>query len=261
MEENNIVEIEMEDGSVRQFETELFTFENAGYCLLTSVEKGEYPEAFIMKQSLEDYSILLTDIEDEEEYQRVIDYVNLRCNLNNPSQLKDMELFMLLKYQNLPRDKYETSDLDEGMAVVSESIGEWWKQRFLINNNTMQAWEFMDIDQKLCTISQEDIDWESLDGLPPDAVEQAKDLSAVFPTFIRRFEKGVAEVSWQINPDGRYYMDDDGFGMTDDEEITIYGFIDQQGKPVVKFKAIKELDELDAMRESAEKIVKERKNK
>jgi len=42
-------------------------------------------------------------------------------------------------------------------------------------------------------------------------------------------------VRWQINPDGRYYMDDDGFGMTDDEEITLLGKIDRTGKVVVPF--------------------------
>ena len=260
MEKDNIVELKMEDGSDRQFETELFSFENAGYCLLTSVEKGKYPEAFIMKQRLEGYNIKLTGIEDKEEYRRVVNYVNLRRNLNNPSKLNGLKLFILLKYQYLPRDKYETNDLDEGMAVVSESIGEWWKQRFLINNNTSQAWEFMDKNQKLCTITQEDIDWKSLDGLPPEPVERAKALSAVFPTFIRRFEKGVAEVSWQINPDGRYYMDDDGYGMTDDEEITIYGYIDQQGKAVIKFKHINDLDELKSMRKAAQQLVRKREN-
>lgn len=258
MGKDNIVELEMEDGSVRQFETELFSFENTGYCLLTSVEKGKYPEAFIMKQRLEGFNIRLTGIEDEEEYRRVIDYVHLRSNLGNPSKLKVVELFLLLKYKKLPRDKYETSDLGEGMAVVSESIGEWWKQRFLINNNTSQAWEFMDKNQKLCTITQEDIDWESLDGLPPEVVERAKALSAIFPTIIRRFEKGVAEVNWQINPDGRYYMDDDGYGMTDDEEISIFGYIDQQGKAVGKFKHIKDLDELKSMRKAAQQLVRKK---
>ena len=43
-------------------------------------------------------------------------------------------------------------------------------------------------------------------------------------------------IGWQLTPDGRYYMDEDGYGMTDDEEITIYGQIDQQGKVVKKFK-------------------------
>ena len=36
-------------------------------------------------------------------------------------------------------------------------------------------------------------------------------------------------------PDGRYYMDDDGFGITDDEEIALIGKIDRTGKVVVPF--------------------------
>ena len=54
-------------------------------------------------------------------------------------------------------------------------------------------------------------------------------------------------------------MDDDGFGMTDDEEIEIYGFIDQNARVVVKFKNINEnYRELDRMRKEAEEIVKHR---
>ena len=54
-------------------------------------------------------------------------------------------------------------------------------------------------------------------------------------------------------------MDEDGYGMTDDEEIEIYGFIDQNAKVVVKFKNINECyGELDKMRKEAEQIVKSR---
>ena len=45
----------------------------------------------------------------------------------------------------------------------------------------------------------------------------------------------MAEVEWQLNPDGMYYRDEDGFGMTDDEEINLYGTIDRKGKVVKKF--------------------------
>ena len=82
-------------------------------------------------------------------------------------------------------------------------------------------------------------------------------MSFHFPSFIREFRNGVAQVDWQLNPDGRYYMDDDGFGMTDDEEIEIYGFIDTKGNVLVKFKAIKDRKELEVMRKKAEEIVKE----
>ena len=48
-------------------------------------------------------------------------------------------------------------------------------------------------------------------------------------------KNGVAEVEWQLNLDGMYYRDEDGFGMTDDEEIKLYGAIDRKGKVVKKF--------------------------
>ena len=77
-------------------------------------------------------------------------------------------------------------------------------------------------------------------------------MSFHFPSFIRAFRNGVAQVDWQLNPDGRYYMDDDGFGMTYDEEINIYGFIDTEGKVVVKFQTINDYKDLEKMRKEAE---------
>lgn len=73
----------------------------------------------------------------------------------------------------------------------------------------------------------------------------------------RDFKNGVAEVSWQLNPDGMYYMDEDGFGMTDDEEVEIYGFINRQGKVLVKFQNInKDWGRLKSMRKEAERKIK-----
>lgn len=89
---------------------------------------------------------------------------------------------------------------------------------------------------------------------------RAKRLDFGFPSFIYQFEHGVAEVSWQLNPDGMYYMDEDGYGMTSDQEITIYGFIDSQGHVLVKLHAINDYKELDADRKKAERIACEKEN-
>ncbi len=53
----------------------------------------------------------------------------------------------------------------------------------------------------------------------------------VFP-----FTGSKAAVEWTVRPDGSYYADSDGFGMTDDEEITLHGFIDTNGRPIGKFR-------------------------
>lgn len=157
------------------------------------------------------------------------------------------------KYANYP---FQTKDLDEGMAVVSEVIMQYWKPRYLLDHDRHRAYEFMSRDECLQTVRQEDIAWEKLAALPSGAISLAKERSAHYPTLIGHFKNGVAEVSWELNPDGYYFMDEDGFGMTDDEEITVYGFIDRTASVVVKFQLVSDSKEWEAMRELAEKRVK-----
>lgn len=168
------------------------------------------------------------------------------------------KLYKVLNTEKYKTVSYKTDELGEGMAVLFESMGEWWKLRYLLNHNKKCAYEFMNEKQELVAVTENDIDWESLKDLPEEAIECAKRRSAQYPTFIHNFINGVAEVSWQINPDGYYYMDGGGFGMTNDEEIEIYGFIDQCARIVVKFKHIKNYEELHVMRKQAEDYVKAR---
>ena len=36
------------------------------------------------------------------------------------------------------------------------------------------------------------------------------------------YEDGIAKVRWEVNPDGMYYRDEDGFGKTDDDEQNLF---------------------------------------
>ena len=155
-----------------------------------------------------------------------------------------------------PRKIY---DLGEGMAVIEESMLEWYKPRYLLDHNTKRAYKFIDDSQHLLTITEDDVDWESLKGLPEKAISCARELSLEFPSFISYFKKGVAQVRWQLVPDGQYYMDEDGYGMTADNEINIYGFIDQCGRAAGKFRRVENDKELTAMKRQAQAIVKSRK--
>ena len=138
----------------------------------------------------------------------------------------------LSQYQGLPLVQ---NDLREDMALVTQVIGRYWKPRYLMDKEARCAYEFMSIDEVLQIVTDEDIDWDSLKGLPQDAFERAKAHSFHFPGHVYQYKNGVAEVEWQLNPDGMYYRDEDGFGMTDDEEINLYGAIDRKGKVVKKF--------------------------
>lgn len=174
-------------------------------------------------------------------------------NTNYTDDFGARELYKKLNTEMYKSRPWQTEDKGEDMSVVSEVIMQYWKPRFLMDRRTECAYEFMDRSETLCTVTQEDIDWESLKTVPEESIARARILDFHYPSFIRKFENGVAEVSWQLNPDGRYFMDDDGYGMTNDYEVEIYGFIDRKGKVVVKFKNINEnWNMLKAMRKEAE---------
>lgn len=176
--------------------------------------------------------------------------------LEAPGKSFDEKLYMVLSSMDLNRNGYEVRELGEGMSVVAQVICGWWKQRYLLDNKNCRAYEIMNGNMDFVNFTTDDIDWESIRMLPEKAKRRAKEMSAQYPTFIERFRNGVAEVSWQLNPDGRYYMDDDGFGMTSDDEITLYGFIDPEMNVLVKFQYIGEdMKRLDKLRQEAESYI------
>ena len=44
------------------------------------------------------------------------------------------------------------------------------------------------------------------------------------------YKDGKALVSWTIQPDGRYFEDEDGFGAEHFDEICLYSYLDKEGK-------------------------------
>lgn len=171
------------------------------------------------------------------------------------SKVKEAEkLYRSLSKTRFDNLHFRVHELSEGISVIEQVINGWWKQRYLLNEDTCRAYEIMDEERTFVNFTTDNIDWKSLESLPEYMKEQAHRLSALYPSFILSFKNGVAEVSWQLNPDGRYYRDDDGYGMTDDEETTIYGFIDTEMNVLVKFQYIgKDWERLKEMRCEAER--------
>lgn len=173
------------------------------------------------------------------------------------SNIPAQNLYLTLRNADLTKSPWETEEIGEGMALVKQSVFGWWKPRYVMDHRNKTAFRFLDDRMCLAFATTNDIDWESLEGIEKQAYERAKNLDAHFPTWIRNYKNGIAEVSWQLNPDGRYYMDEDGFGMTHDVEIEIYGYIDRTGKVLVKFKHVHgDWDELKRMQKEAESLAK-----
>lgn len=57
-----------------------------------------------------------------------------------------------------------------------------------------------------------------------------------FRFWIYAFKDGKASVEWTLQPDGRYFADEDGFGWEHFDEITLYSSIDTDGYFTEPFK-------------------------
>lgn len=137
--------------------------------------------------------------------------------------------------------------LGENISLVEEVICGYWKPRYLLDHTTCTAIEFMGGDERLKTITHDDVEWGSLQGLPEKVINVARRLSFHYPSHIGKFENGLSLVRWQLNPEGRYHMDEDGYGMTDDDELNIYGVIDREGRVVHPFRALNNYKEAEAL--------------
>ena len=56
---------------------------------------------------------------------------------------------------------YKKENLGEGMNLVEELKGGYWKPRYLIDNEAETACEFMDSDYCLLTVTTDNIAWET----------------------------------------------------------------------------------------------------
>lgn len=166
------------------------------------------------------------------------------------------KLYELLNVEKYRKGQYHAVDLGEGMEVVYQNIFSWSNPRFVLNHHEKRAFEFWGNDGRLCTVEVTDVDWKTLERLPGDVASPT--LVMFYPSFIWKYQNGVAEVGWQLNPDERFWADD-GYGWTHDEQVFIYGFIDKEGRVVVKFRYEEDPIKREAMRKEAEEIVANRK--
>lgn len=152
------------------------------------------------------------------------------------------------------RPYHRMKDWGEGMEIVEEAISDYWRERFLINHEAKEAYKLMDSSLHLTFISEKDVDWDGVESLENN--RNAYCYSAYYQRFaVEQFKNGVALVEWTLYPDGQYFMDDDGYGMEDNEASVLYGFIDRHARVVVPFQA-KTWKELEIQRKTAEQRTK-----
>lgn len=73
------------------------------------------------------------------------------------------------------------------------------------------------------------------DSLP---VARAKELRWGVLYWYDDFKKGFCALSWTLCPDGMFFMDEDGFGMENNNEETVYAIINMDLEIVLPFSLI-----------------------
>lgn len=128
-------------------------------------------------------------------------------------------------------DGYERHDLGQGVYFVclGRSHACW-----LYNEATDALLPLVTRNGSVLFLKRTDLESGAVELIEREC--PGRMMSADFRFWVYPFKEGKAQVEWTVRPDGRYWADEDGYGMTDDEEISLRGEITADGRPVGLFR-------------------------
>ena len=148
---------------------------------------------------------------------------------------------------------YFVRDLGCGMlCFTNKSYGN--KQSYIVNAVLKKSYAISEPDGTLVGFTKDDVDWDNVSRLENNG--DAYRLQACYYFGIEDYKDGLARVNWMLYPDGRYFADEDGFGMEDNDEVNIYAYIDTECRVIVKFQDMEDSEKVKALYQEAKKKVK-----
>ncbi len=147
-------------------------------------------------------------------------------------------------------EKLSIHPIGEGMLWIGGSRG----PLFFANSHTGKARQLLDENSNLVGFEDEDFDWEKLKVVehPYDVNHKHVDYGGLGRYW--DFSDGICCLCWMLHPDGRYYADEDGFGMEDDDEENIYCVIDSNLRIVIPWQPMNDEERAANMRKAREKV-------
>lgn len=125
-------------------------------------------------------------------------------------------------------------DIGENMAILKEN----GKSFTILNKETGKLRRIVSEDGRLL-VDDSEIDFDAIEEGCPD-FEGGKYVEYYFGLF-RDFKNGVCAICWTVYPDGRYFADEDGFGMEHNNEENAYCIINRDLEIIVPFQPIKDV--------------------
>ena len=125
---------------------------------------------------------------------------------------------------------YELRDLGDGMYFVHLAHG---RACWLYNEKMAELIPLVARSGSVLFLEESDIEETAAARIAEECPQYA--IYAHFRFWVYAFKDGLADVEWTVCPDGMYWADEDGYGMEDDEEISLHGKITMDGNPTGKF--------------------------
>ena len=121
--------------------------------------------------------------------------------------------------------------IGEGMATFGCSRG----PLYMVNTESKKYKKLIEANGKVVGFTKDDIDYKNLEGV--EHTSCAYSMTSEYAGIGRwnDFEDGICALGWTLYPDGRYFADEDGFGMEDNDEVEIYCVIDKDFKVLKPF--------------------------
>ena len=146
-------------------------------------------------------------------------------------------------------EKLSIHPIGEGMLWIGNSRG----PLFFANYFTGKARQLLDENSNLVGFVDRDFDWEKLKTVehPYDVNHKHVDYGGLGR--YNDYRNGICCLCWMLHPDGRYYADEDGFGMEDDDEENIYCVINSDLRIVIPWQPMTDEEMATRMREARDK--------
>lgn len=137
----------------------------------------------------------------------------------------------------------DAHDIGENMALLS---GEG-RSYTIINKETGEARQLISKSGALL-VADNEIDFGAIKKGCPN-FNGCKTVEYWFGRYCN-FKNGVCAICWTIYPDGRYFADEDGFGIEDNEEEKVYCIINKDLEIIVPFQPMEDVKEMLKKHES-----------
>ena len=137
---------------------------------------------------------------------------------------------------------------DRKGVVVGDGIafffGEGWRnyELYIANIVTGKIRKLSTANGNLL-VDDSDIDYDAIAQESENGIGNAQSKVIRYAGLNRwdGFKDGLCAISWMLYPDGRYFADEDGFGIKDNDEEKVYAIIDTDLNIVEPFRPIKDV--------------------